>query len=122
MIIKILMNMQNKLYTIQFFSAPRAAIAEPRNPKFPERVSTPRQEGIRTHGNEKSRDLPAPRPSPVHKLSMMSKIWNISLGQLGYLPGCAPSQLLHTCSSAGYEKLEKVLDFVATTENTGVMN
>jgi len=26
---------------------------------------------------------------------------------LGYLPGCAPSQLLHTCLLTEYEKLEK---------------
>jgi len=41
---------------------------------------------------------------------------------LGYPFGCAPSQLLHTCSSAEYEKLEKVLDFIATTENISVIN
>jgi len=44
------------------------------------------------------------------------------LASLGYLPGCAPSQLLHTCSLAEYEKLEKVLDFVATAENISVIN
>jgi len=49
-------------------------------------------------------------------------VWNISIGQLGYLSGCAPSQLLHTCSFAKYEKLEKVLDFIATTENISVIN
>jgi len=31
-------------------------------------------------------------------------------------------QLLHTCSLAEYEKLEKVLDFIATTENISVIN
>jgi len=34
-------------------------------------------------------------------------VWNISIDQLGSLSGCAPSQLLHTCSLAEYEKLEK---------------
>jgi len=49
-------------------------------------------------------------------------VWNIFIDQLGWLSGCAPSQLLHTCSSAEYEKLEKVLDFIATAENTSVTN
>jgi len=49
-------------------------------------------------------------------------IWNISIGQLGSLPGSAPSQLPHTCSLAEYEKLEKVLHFIATTENVSVIN
>jgi len=48
---------------------------------------------------------------------MMSKVWNISVGQPGYLPACAPSQLLHTCPLAECEKLEKVLYFRATAEN-----
>jgi len=30
--------------------------------------------------------------------------------------------LLHSCSLAEYEKLEKVLDYIATTENINVMN
>jgi len=43
-------------------------------------------------------------------------------GQLGWLPGCALSQPLHTCSLAEREKLEVVLDFIATTENISVIN
>jgi len=53
---------------------------------------------------------------------MTSMIWNISIDQLGYLSGCAPSQLLHACSLAEHEKLQKVLDFIATTENISVVN
>jgi len=49
-------------------------------------------------------------------------VWNISLGQLGYLPGCAPSQLLHTCSSAEHGKLKKVLDGIAITKNISIIN
>ena len=49
-------------------------------------------------------------------------VWNISIAQLGCLHGCAPAQLLHTCSLAEYEKLEKVLDSIATTENISVIN
>jgi len=44
------------------------------------------------------------------------------LGSLGWLPGCAPSQLLHACSLAEHRKLDKVLDFLATTENISVTN
>jgi len=53
---------------------------------------------------------------------MMPVVWKISTGQLGSLPGCAPSQLQHTCSLVEYEKLEKVLDFIATTRNISVIN
>ena len=38
-------------------------------------------------------------------------VCNISIGHPGYLSGCAPSQLLHTCSLAEYEKLEKSPSF-----------
>ena len=44
------------------------------------------------------RNIPAPPANPIHKQSTTSMVWNISTGQLGYLSGCAPSQLLHTCS------------------------
>jgi len=49
--------------------------------------------------------IPAPQPTAVHKLSMMSVALNISIGQLGCLSGCAPSQFLHTWSLAEYEKI-----------------
>jgi len=49
---------------------------------------------------------------------MTSMAWNIFIGQL---PGCAASHLLHTHSLAEYEKLEKVLDFIATTINSSVI-
>jgi len=38
------------------------------------------------------------------------------VASLGYLSGCAPSQLLHTCSLGEYEKVKKVLDFIAATQ------
>jgi len=68
------------------------------------------------------KSIPAPSPTPIHKLSVMSMVWNISIGHLGYLSGCAPPQPLHTCSSAESEKLEKALDFIATTKNISVIN
>jgi len=37
-----------------------------------------------------------PAANPIPKLSMTSMVWNISIGQLGYLSGYAPSQVLHT--------------------------
>ena len=49
-------------------------------------------------------------------------VGSISIAQLGYVSSYAPSQLLNTCSLAEYEKLEKVLDFSATTENITVIN
>jgi len=49
-------------------------------------------------------------------------VWNISIHQLGYLAGCAPPQLLYTCSLAEYKKLEKILDFTARTENISDIN
>jgi len=49
-------------------------------------------------------------------------VWNISTVQLGYLPGYAPFQLLHTSSLAEHRRLEKVLDFLATTENISVLS
>jgi len=43
------------------------------------------------------------------------------LASLGWLPGSAPSQLLHTCPLAEHGKLKKVLDFLATTKNTSIL-
>jgi len=59
------------------------------------------------------------RPTPVHKLSMTSTVWNVSIDQLGYLSGYAPFQLLHTCSLGEYEKLEKSLSSLKGLSNTG---
>jgi len=62
------------------------------------------KERIWIHRKKKIRKISAPRPTPIHKLSVASMVWNISIGQLG-LSGHAPSQLLYTCSLAEYEKL-----------------
>jgi len=50
---------------------------------------------------------------------MTSMLWNISIGQLGYLSACAPS---HSCTPAHQLKLEKVLDFIGMTENINVFS
>jgi len=38
-----------------------------------------------------------------------------------WLSVCAPSQLLHACSLAEYEKL-KIFDFIAITKNISIIN
>ena len=85
---------------------------------FSQRILTLWQKRIWIHRNKKRRKIPPPRPAPVHKLSMTSMLRTSFIVQLVYLSGCAPFHLLHTCSLAEYEKLEKVLDFIATSENT----
>jgi len=70
----------------------------------PEKFETPDKRGSNSQERaEPSRQLPAPQPTPTHKLSMTFTVQNISISQ----PVCAPSQLLHTCSLAEHEKLEK---------------
>jgi len=63
-----------------------------------------------------------PRPTPIYNLSMVSMIWNIPVGQLGLLAWLcslpAPAHLL--ISQA--QKLKKVTDFLATTENISVLS
>ena len=112
--------MQNKQYTIQFFSLPNNQL---RSQSLSSDCGTRRFHGfsekIWTLGKKR---IPAPRQTPIRKLSMTSMVWNISTSQLGCLPGCAPSQLLHTCSSAECGRLEKVLDFLATAENISVLS
>jgi len=95
------MTMQNKLYAIQFFFPPDGVkpksqslssdhgIPEimnfekfPKKTELPEKFELPNKRGFKlteTIGAE----IPAPRPTPIHKLSMMSMVWNISIGQLG---------------------------------------
>jgi len=66
---------------------------------------------------KREKQIPALWATPIHKLSV-----NISIGQLGCLSGDAPPQLLHTSSLAEYGRLEKGLDFIATTGNISVVN
>jgi len=71
---------------------------------------------------KKKRGLLTPKPTPF--INRACRLWYgiFLLSSLGELSGWAPSQLLHTCSLAEYWKQEKVLDFLATTENTHVIN
>jgi len=135
--------MQNKLYTIQFFSPPNDQL----HSKYPSSdCRTHRFPGAHmfhgfhqthkfcrthhTHGktlnswkssNVQKRHDSFPQPTPIHKLSMTSVVWNISIGQLGYMSGCASSKLLHTCTLAECEKLGKLLDFL-TSKTISVIN
>jgi len=112
-LIMIVMNMQNKLYTTQFFSPPDdrptasspAVIVEhqtreflrishnsPKKNRTPRKVQTPGQDFEDKDSNlQKMRRADScPPANPIHKLSMRFMVWNISTGQLGYPSGCAP--------------------------------
>ena len=125
------MNMQNKLYTIQFSHcrwriSHRVPEQQLRNPcvswrsqnlwisrnswishnlpnswkkdQNPRKVQSPRQVRIQTPGNEGKKRIPAlSLANPIHTPSMMSRVWNISTGQLGSAWLCslpAPARLL----------------------------
>jgi len=90
--------------------------------KLPEKCKLLEKRGFELPEMRRADKDSCPQPTRIHKLSRMSMVWNISIGKLGYLSGCAPSQLLHTCSLAEQAKLEKVLDFVAITKNVSVIN
>jgi len=49
-------------------------------------------------------------------------VWKISVGQLGLSAWLCSLPASAHCSLAEYEKLEKVLDFLAITENITVIN
>jgi len=78
----IIMNMQNKLYARKFSSPPKNLFVTP-------------QKKSNSQPREEQRASCPPQPTPIHKLSITSMVWNISMGQLGYLSVCTPSQLLH---------------------------
>jgi len=137
--------MQNKQCVIQFFSppddrfaaSPRAAIVEPvsfweltnfadfsLNSPISQNSPNSRKKRLNSWEslNSRKKRIAAPQPTPIHKLSRTPMVWNISVGQLGWLSGCAPSQLLHTCSLAEHGKLKEVLNFLATAKNISVIN
>jgi len=72
----------------------------------------------RNNSEKREKQIPAPWPIPIHNLSLMPKVWNVAIGQPGLaawlysLP--APAHLLVPEG----EKLEKVLDFIATTKTS----
>ena len=85
--------------------------------ELPEKFKLLNNSRIKLTGKRKKTLILAPWPTTFYKLSMTSTVWNISIGQLRYLSGYAPSQLAHACSLAECKKPKKVLDFLATTEN-----
>jgi len=122
--------MHNAIFSLpnnRFAGSPWAAIVEsgtcgfcefhktPKKDWTRRKVQTPGQERIRTNGNEKEKFLPPGQP-PVINRAWRPWYEIFPLASLGWLPGCASSQLLHTSSLAEYGKLEKVLDFSATAE------
>ena len=91
----IILNTQNNLYTIEFFSPPNdqfsasplaVSMETPETvnfAKFPKKFKFPhKREYELTEMREEDSFLP-PQPSTICKLSMRSMLWNISIGQLG---------------------------------------
>ena len=115
-IVMIVMHMQNKLCTIQFFSPPNNQFTAP-----PKKVQTPGQERIQKHPR-KQKSQKKISPWPTSFINWAWPLWygKFPLAILGYLSGCAPSQFLHTCSLTG--KTGKSPLFIATTENISVIN
>jgi len=104
LLLLLLKNMQNKLYTIQFFSPPDDEL---RNQSLSSDHGTHRFPGphkflrfCQTHEFRRSHQthrkrlnfqkrkgkkkrIPSPRATPTYKLSVMAMVWDISVGQLG---------------------------------------
>jgi len=64
--------------------------------KLPKKQNSPRSSNswTRRDSNSWKTEEPiayCPQPTPIHKLSMMSMVWNISIGQLCCLSGYASS-------------------------------
>jgi len=62
-------------------------------------------EKVRTH-REKGGSCP-PQPTPSINWAWCPWYGILTSASLGWLSGCAPSQLLHTCSLAEHGKLKK---------------
>jgi len=108
------MNIQNKLYAIQFLLTARRPIAQP-VPKqrswhteladFTNFTELPKKDW--THGEvwaprKKGIKRGFLRPGQPSFINWAGRLWYgiFPRATLGWLPGCAPSQLLHTCSAA----------------------
>jgi len=123
--------MQNKVYTIQFFSpphdqSPSSNCGFPRANKFcrcywtHEFCRTRQTHGkVRTHGKK----IPAPAGQPPFINWAWCPWYRIFISaSLSQLPDCTPSHLQHTCSLAEHGRLEKVIDFLAMTKNINVLS
>ena len=124
------MNTQNKLYKINFSHLPMTSLQpvheqQTQNAKlsnfweFPKKVWTHRQEDLNWQKRESADSfLPPGLPSFINRAWCL---WH-GIFPLASLAGYVPSQHLHTCSLAEHGRLEKVLDFIATTETISVIN
>jgi len=115
--------MQNKQYTVQFFFSPpdnqlTTSLGSGSDLGTRRFHGTPGKDW--THGKKRG-FLPLSQPPFIN---WACRLWCgiFPLVSLGCLRGRAPSQLLHTCSSAERGRLEKVLGFLATTKNGSVIN
>jgi len=113
------MNMQHKLYTIQFFSPPNDQLCNQRlqnlrnSQKMTELMA---KDQIKIKKNENKKQLPS-------FLNGAHRPWHgtFPLPSLGRCLA-VPPQPLHTCPSAEHGRLEKALDFTAMTENASATN
>ena len=86
--------------------------------KFPQKIELPDKKGFeRTDKREERVDSHLPSQTPFINWAWCPWCGVFPLASLGWLPGCAPSQLLHTCSLDEYEKLEKSPCFHSNDKN-----
>ena len=123
--------MQNKCYTIQFFSPPDSrwcysrihgtnGFCWPRQTHV--KVQTHRKARTQEKGSNSGKRVFSPWPTFIYKMSMMSMVWNISIGQLGLAVRlCSLPTLAHLLISQTW-KSKKVLDFLATTKNISLLS
>jgi len=139
-----MMNMQTKLYTIQFTHRPMTgshSVPEqwswnlelavfmnftklPKKTELPEKFELRDQRGFKlTEKRRLKKKIPAPWPTLIYKLRMTSMVWSISMGQLGLAAWlCSLPAPAHLLISWVWETGEKVLDFIAPTENISAIN
>ena len=95
--------------------------------KIPKKDWIPRKVQTQTRGDLNSWKRQKLIPVPTSQPPFINWAWRpwyevLPPASLGWLPPCAPSQLLRSCSLAEHEKLDKVPDSLATTENISVTN
>jgi len=74
------MNMQNKLHTIQVFSLPNDHLhSQSQSSDFAKKSLN----SLKSLNSQKKAHIPAPWPTPIYTMSLMSMVWSISTGQRG---------------------------------------
>jgi len=84
--------------------------------KLPEKFKLPAKRGFKLTEMRRANSFLPPQPTLSYILSKTSVVWNIPIDQFGWLAVLPPGSCT-TCSLAEQKKLEKVLDFIVTTEN-----